>query len=121
MARKQKTTDEAQAAILKQGHHKDPLYGGLEWVKLEHFFTETNDLGTVAIATELLYRKKESASWQTKPNASWLIMIENRIETAQRQKIASVEIISGSRPGISSSTILGMPCRLPAGKSPLWM
>ena len=33
------------------------VYGGVEWVKLEHFFTETNDLGTVAIAAEPVFER----------------------------------------------------------------
>lgn len=37
-----------QLSTLKDGARF--VYGGVEWVKLEHFFTETQDLGTVAIA-----------------------------------------------------------------------
>lgn len=44
-----------QLSTLKDGARF--VCGGVEWVKLEHFFTETNDLGTVAIAAEPVFER----------------------------------------------------------------
>lgn len=52
-----------QLSTLKDGARF--VYGGVEWVKLEHLYTESGKLETVAIAAEPVLDKVEEAAQDT--------------------------------------------------------